>query len=141
MEKAKKNLKIWSELYIILAVLDVISLIGAYLAGQFDVSNIPANMQTGVLVFTIGVCAIMILVKLLLGVQGLRQVNETNKGTGHITIAKIASFFVVLIVIGAVSEIVKVVSTTTITDLCSSIFSLIVIFEYIKYAKYLKENK
>lgn len=141
MEKAKKNLKIWSELYIILAILDVVSLIGAYLAGQFDVSSIPKNLQTGVLIFVISVCIIMILIKLLLGVQGLRQVNGTNKGTGHITLAKVTLIFLVLILIGSVVEVIKAVNTRTITDLSSNLFSFIVIFEYIKYAKYLKENK
>lgn len=140
MEKAKKNLKVWSILYIILAIIDVVSIIGAYLSGDLKVSNISENMQTSVLIVVIGLAILMALAKLFLGIQGYRQANDKTKGTGHITFAKIIFVLSIITCVASILDIINGYNYRKISDLCLNLFSLLVIFDYIKQAKYIKEN-
>lgn len=140
MEKAKKNLKIWSILYIILAIVDVISLVGAYLSGDLKVANVSENMQTAVLVIVVGLAMLMALSKLFLGVQGYRQANGQTKGTGHITFAKIIFVLSIIVCFVSVPDLISAFNYRKLSDLGLNLFSLFVIFDYMKQAKYLKEN-
>ena len=140
MEKAKKNLKVWSILYIILAIVDVVSIIGAYLSGDLKVANISENMQTAVLIIVIGLATLMALAKLFLGIQGYRQANDKTKGTGHITFAKIIFVISIIGCVAYIPDIINGFNYRKISDLCLNLFSLFVVFDYIKQAKYIKEN-
>ena len=140
MEKAKKNLKIWSTLYIILAIVDVVSLIGAYLSGDLKVANVSEKMQTAVLVIVVGLAILMALSKLFLGVQGYRQVNGKTKGTGHITFAKIIFVLSIIACVASIPNMINGFNYKTISDLCLNLFSALVVFDYMKQAKYIKEN-
>lgn len=140
MEKAKKNLKIWSTLYIILGILDLVSLVGAYLSGDLKVTNVPQNLQVGVLVIVIGIALIMAFAKLFLGIQGYRQVNGKTKGTGHIVFAQIIFVLSIILCVASIANVISEFNYSKISDLCLNLFSLIVVFDYIKQAKYIKEN-
>ena len=140
MEKAKRNLKIWSTLYIILALVDVVSLIGAYLSGDLKVANVSEKMQTAVLVIVAGLAILMALSKLFLGVQGYRQVNGKTKGTGHITFAKIIFVLSIIACVASIPNMINGFNYKAISDLCLNLFSALVVFDYMKQAKYIKEN-
>lgn len=140
MEKAKKNLKIWSVLYIILAIVDAVSIVGAYLSGDLNVSDVSENMQTAVLIIVIGLAVIMALSKLFLGIQGYRQADGKTKGTGHITFAKVVLVLSIITFVATIPGIINEYSYKKISDLCLNLFSLVVVFDYIKQAKYIKEN-
>lgn len=140
MEKAKKNLKIWSTLYIILAIIDVVSFIGAYLGGELKVENVSEKMQTAVLVIVVVLVILMALSKLFLGVQGYRQVNGKTKGTGHITFAKIIFVLSIIACVASVPNMINGFNYKAISDLCLNLFSALVVFDYMKQAKYIKEN-
>ena len=131
MEKAKKNLKIWSTLYIILALVDVVSLIGAYLSGDLKVANVSEKIQTAVLVIVVGLAILMALSKLFLGVQGYKQVNGKTKGTGHITFAKIIFVLSIIFCVASIPNMINACSYKTISDLCLNLFSILVVFDYI----------
>lgn len=140
MEKAKRNLKLWSTLYIILALVDVVSLIGAYLSGDLKVANVSEKMQTAVLVIVAGLSILMALSKLFLGVQGYRQVNGKTKGTGHITFAKIIFVLSIIACVASIPNMINGFNYKAFSDLCSNLFSASVAFDYMKQAKYIKEN-
>ena len=140
MEKAKKNLKIWSVLYIVLAIVDVVSIVGAYIGGDLKIANASENMQMGALIIVIGLTVLMALSKLFLGIQGYRQANGKTKRTGHITFAKIILVLSIIISIASIFDAINGYNFSQTSDLWLDLFSLVVIFDYIKQAKYIKDN-
>lgn len=140
MEKAKKNLKLWSGLYIFFALYDVMGIVLSSLNGDMDVSEIPSEFQTAILVFVIAMLGGIALIKLYLGVKGWYQAEGKNKNTRHIAVAKAVFVLLILVCFGALYGVVETANWKNISDLCSSITSAAILWDYMRQAKYLKEN-
>lgn len=125
MEKAKKNLKVYSILFLVLAIIQVVIFIAGELTG-----NVPSGAA-----FVMGaICSgVIVLAELIMGFKGIAYANGSGKGTLHITIAKIA---VVFIALGLVIDIFGLVTKTGgVSELIISLIDLVFVFGYIKEAK------
>lgn len=140
MEKAKKNLKIWSVLYIALAIFDAVSIVGVCLSGNLNSSDVPENMRTAVITVLLGLMALIALSKLFLGIQGYRQANGKTKGTGHITFAKVVFVLSIITFVASISNVINEFNFEKISNLSLDLVGLVVVYDYIKQAKYIKEN-
>lgn len=139
----RKNLRIFSILFLVFAAIEAIDLIifltgegidTAALAQQAQVSESFAR-TTAAVVIALG--ALSTLVLLYLGLMGLRQSKGQTTSSSHITIAKICMVFLVIVLISA---LVNVVSSPTKDwlELFSSMASVAIGLIYIRSAKNLQ---
>lgn len=106
----KKAMKWWGILCIIIALVNVGSVLFSYFQGDLKMlTDLPAEYKTMVMVFFFVCLGLVVLVELYLGIQALRQSAGKYNGTSHITIAKIVS---VVIVIAAIINIVGFIQKT-----------------------------
>lgn len=142
MEKAKKDLTIFSKLFICLGALDLISIVTNYFMGVYDPKNVPdvsLDVAKAIMITAIVIAVIASLVKFYLGFKGLNQAKGTGKGTSHITISKILLvFFVIIFAVGAYGLIKD---SSTWLSVLSDLASIIILFTYISSATKLKEGK
>lgn len=144
MEEEGKNLRIYSWIFIFLGFFDIISIVIDYLAGDFNVdTELMGVSQIAfviAMVITIIVFAIVVSIKLFLGIRGLRQVQGKTKGKSHIVIAKIGFVIFAIALIGTIFSLTK--NTSEIKSLLSNVIAILLLYEYIKDATtLLKRNK
>lgn len=139
-EQERKNLRIFSILFLILAAADVVNLIATFALGDWSVSAITQRAETTAglartsIIVVVTVVALEVLVLLYLGLMGLRQCNGKPVASTHITIAKVALVFLVLALI--------LVAISFFSDpqkdwvaLCTATASVLFGFCYIRSAK------
>ena len=138
MELKKRNLKIYSLLFLVLAIVGVVQLVLAYLQGDFNVSAIA--QQTGaseqlaliVVIATLAFIAIVILLEAYVAVKGVKQANGTGKGASHITISKIMMVFIIISLAGNIYYIIK--GQIDWLGLLRAIIGVLLVFGYIHEA-------
>ena len=143
MEKAKKNLKVFSILVLVFAGCDFIKSIVEVLffAKIPPVGTTPAIWIASKIVFV--VLAVLVLIpQIFVGVRGIKMANGTVTKKGHITWASIlciiVSLGIIIIGINAIWPEVFKVSTTaarTTVSLSLLIAENLVYLEYIRNAK------
>ena len=145
MEKQKSTLLCASAFFLGCAALDVINLIVAWANGSLkftaNVAGVPeAAANTAVTVtfiILLAIGSIGTILKLYLGVKGLRQSKgQGGNGRGHIVWAKIIAVLLVIGVIGTISSVTQ--GTEHWYTLISPVISLIAAYFYIKSASALK---
>ena len=140
----RAGLRTASIVYLILAVLEVVVTVLTWLMGDYDAaamsaaSGLPESTVHAVIYGILGLTAVAVLLKVWLGVAGIRQVNGKPVGKAHIVIATIMA---VLGIISFVLDLVGVdAGTTTVSDaaLTAANFSMAVM--YVSYAKAIRKG-
>ena len=146
MKNAKRNLKVYSGLFIILTVVDVMIMVGNFLAKNISIDNfaknfnINENVMWPAFIATIGVIVLtFIIAPLFIGIKGLKQADGKYKGGANITLAIIMLVVNILILAYCLYALLK-------EDHKNQYFYMFIIYicfyiEYIRCAKILKSNK
>lgn len=139
----KKNLKILSILFLVLAALNVVSVIASYALGELSPAYLMEKTQvseslarTSVTVVIV-IAALSVLVLAYLGLMGLRQCKGKPTGKSHITLAKICMAFLFINVLSCLLSTINAPGDNWV-DLCSSVASVIIGFAYIRLARSIK---
>ena len=132
LQTKRRNLKIYSIVFLILAAVDV-----AQLVLNLAVDDTPVDLSNSlvrtVLIVMIAFAAVVALAKAFLGIQGMRQAKGTAVGRAHLTISMIA---LVLSVIGALLVILAAIQEANLWEIVTNIWdSLISIWLLVSYRK------
>ncbi len=141
---SQKKLRIFSNLMIVFAIIDTITLILGFVNGDFnsativETSGMPAGLVLTVLIIAVAISALIIAAKLYMGMNGLKRAKgiETNKG--HITVGKIALICCIVLFAASALSLILNISNATIVDwlgLLSPFASCLIFNEYLKAAK------
>lgn len=135
MEKAKKDLKIFSNLFIFLGVWDIISFLIDYFFGSLTLENLKTMATPGVAIVSwiilIIVLIVLVAIKMYLGIKGLQQVKGNTKGKGNVRLAKV--IYVILIVCFILSLVTIFQGSGSYLDLINYVVNIIIIHYYIQY--------
>lgn len=142
MEKSKMNLRIFSTLFIALGICDIVSFLITYLSGSLKQDKLASignvDVEKIVIIALIVCVVITFLVKLFLGIKGIRQSLGKSKGKSNIVIATI--IFVLLIIFTVMAVVALIQKNGSVFDLLTYIANLIIVFYYIKSAKEVVED-
>lgn len=135
LQTKRRNLKIYSIVFLILAAVDVAQLVLNLVVDDtlVDMSN---SLERTVLIVMIVFAVIVALAKAFLGIQGMRQSKGAAVGRAHLTISMIA---LVLSVITALLVILASIQTAdlweAVSNICDSLISIWLLVDYRKEAK------
>lgn len=137
--QSKKNVKVYSYLFIFLAAWDVVALILNKLLGEMDFSSmigangVTASIVKAAWVVIIVITAIFALIKLFIGVRGLQLANGSGKYKGMLRFLKF------LFVLEAIAFIIMLISliqgTSRVVDILNPAASLVILGGFIKEIK------
>lgn len=139
VEQERRNLRVFSILFFVLAAIDAADIIiilaggelnAAQIAEQAQVSESLARASAAVV---IGIAILSILILVYLGWMGLRQYSGKTTATSHITIAKICVAFLVIGLIVSVLSIINSPAKDWI-DLCTALAGVCIGMSYIRAA-------
>lgn len=139
MEQSKKNLKIYSWLFIFLGAWDILTLFLNYLDGQFNIGKIATTAkiseslaQTGVIIVLVIAIAIA-LVKFYVGFKGLNQVNGKSKSKGYLTILKVILVFEIIYFVLSIISIFS--GKFNWSDFFGTLATIVIVWDFLKTAK------
>lgn len=134
-----KNLRVWSWILIVLAVLEAGLVIIGYVEGDFSfqaadaVSEFTSPAMQALLQVVFWVSIALIVVKVLMGVLGLVQAAGKIHGGLHIVLAWIATIWAVVVLVMAIISLVK--GTGSVSTVCNDVIALLVPAGFLSAAK------
>ena len=140
MQQTPENrLRLYGVLFLILAAVDVVQIVGMFLSGSSTMAAMMAaaggdanivNLSLKVLAV---IFSIVVLLKVFLGVRGIQQSQGKSVGTAHIKLAWVA---MVIVGIGFISNVVSLVrGQVDWVACCNALASVLILVYYIKEAK------
>lgn len=139
MKYDAKNLRINGTALVILSILDIFIMVIQHVTQGTGIDSIAAEAnttkQTAAIVFAalIGLCTLIYLATLFVGVAGIRQANGKCKGGANITLAKI---LFVLNIIGLAGDTYSIVcGHPDIQYIGQTLIYISILYPYIKSAK------
>ena len=139
MKYDAKTLKINSFVLVILAILDVVIMIGQIMANKLSVGKIMelANTTQQIAELSmaafIGANSVVLLVTLSIGIMGLRQADGKFKGKVNIVLAEIMLVINFLLAAVAIYGLFK--GSNDFSSACQSVIYIAFYYSYIKCAK------
>ena len=135
MEQSKRNLKIFSCLFIVFALTDAVTFIIDWFNGKLKIENFTGSTTEEIakvtLIAVIIIAVVAVLVKLYLGIKGIRQAQGKTKGKANVTIAKI--IFICLIILFVLAIVAVIKNTGNYYDLINYAVNMLIMYYYIKY--------
>lgn len=141
MDKDTKTLiKIYSILFLFLAVWDIISLIVSYVSGQTQIDalieqgTVSESLANGVMITIIAITAVFAIIKLLIGLKGLKLLKDDG-GTvsGLMPMLKFLLVFEIIALVATVSSMFS--ADRNWSQLGNSLASVIILFDYLRRVK------
>ncbi|MCH4206723.1 MAG: hypothetical protein LKF79_02495 [Solobacterium sp.] len=143
-ESPESRLKVFSILFLFLAAMDIFSLVVSYVAGNFDVTSIAAASgvstsaaQTSIMII-VGISIVIILCKVFLGIQGIRQSSGKQIGSANSKLAWVAMVLFAICCILSFVEAFK--GTAEWTAPLNLLVSVMILYAYIKDTKTLSQK-
>lgn len=141
----RQALKIYSTLFILFALIDIIKTIARAVQGDYNPEllsfayDMPEKSALIAAIAGIALTAAVIAIELFLGIRGLNRADSNVRGgKGYITLAKIVFVPIVVLLVIQVAALVLSMSGSTVIDwmaLATPVASTIIVSCYISSAK------
>lgn len=143
MEQTNRILYVCSTLFLLLAVLSVVTLVASFASGEMNVTTlaetagVSEDLVKPVYIATIIFAVLSILALLYMGLMGLRQAQGKPTGSAHITIAIVCTVFLAIALIFELINFFNAPKKDWV-GLCTCLASVFFAVYYIRSAKALK---
>lgn len=141
-----KKVTCYSWVIIILALIGILNValqwFGGELSTDYMLKNVPGisvDIINIVIISILSFSVISALIKLFIGIKGLKEVKGTSKGAGYITLAKIWLFFEVIALIAGIIGIFN--GERNYITLLSSLAFVIILYDFSKSCKEIREGR
>ena len=143
LEKSKKNLKIFGQLFVFLGIYDIVWPIISYFLGKYNINDIAtqANVSQDAVKIALIVLAIIIIIfaiiKILIGLGSIDKANGKENANIHTGLCKLILVLNIIALIILVPSMIK--GNIDVYSTCDSLVSIIMISEMLKYNKELSK--
>lgn len=143
-DNSKRDLKIYSYLFIFLGIWDFVMLAIQYYTGKLNIdtiateNNVSVEMTKYALIVLLVLVAIIGLVKIFVGKSGLDAASGKSKKTTYITILKVMFAFEIIALI--MYGIDMFAGKANYTSILTSIVNVTIIGDFLKNAKEVKKE-
>lgn len=137
MQDNKSVYKIYGILFLVLAILDIVSLVVSYFSSQEQLAELAdagadTGVVTGTLIAIIAISALFAVIKLLIGTKGLKLA----KGEAVTGLAGLLKFLFIFEIIALVFGIISIFSgSANWTSIADSFVTVAILFDFQKRLK------